>query len=125
MGTAASTVLDDGTHVGDAAFAQAVSRMHRMFPACDDEFAQLSSAVNSHGRESTEFKLAAQLLSACQRRREVQFHTITTACGPAQEAFRVCTREAGAGNEHRCLPVLHAFLNCSESALKGQSDAPR
>ena len=140
MGNAASTipesnvgnaknkklVLSDGTDVGEAnaageAFAQSVRRMHCIFPSCDDEFRDLSSAINLHGRQSEQVKAAALKLDACQKRRTRQFTTMESRCGPAQEAYRLCIQEqAKAGNsgrEHECLPVLNSFLDCAERAL--------
>ena len=141
MGNAASTrtqfetpqskakrlVLPDGTLVGEqseesAAFATAIQRMHHMFRDCDKEFVALSEAINEHGRNSAAFSAAAQQLKACQQRRTDEFGCIEARCGPAQEAYRQCIQqlqESGKGHEEQqCLPVLHAFLDCSERALK-------
>ena len=65
----AKITLHDGTDVGEAteagaAFAKAIARMHCIFKDCDDEFRQLSAAVNTHGKESEQFKAAAKRLRA-------------------------------------------------------------
>ena len=126
MGSQPSTplVLSDGTHVGSAseasrAFAQAISRMHCIFRGCDDEFVALSEAANTHGKQSEQFSKAAETLSECQQRRIRQFGQIEAACGPAQEAYKLCTQrpENSAGREHQCLPILHAYLDCAEKSL--------
>ena len=131
MGNAGSTsgstiTLSDGTFVGGAsetgaAFAKAIQRMHCIFKDCDSEFCDLSDAVNTHGKQSEAFKLAAQRLQACQRRRERQLASIEGACGPAQDGYRLCVQHIKAsgqqGHEHDCLPVLHDFLDCAERTL--------
>lgn len=130
MGNAGSTsgstiTLSDGTFVGGAsetgaAFAKAIQRMHCIFKDCDSEFCDLSDAVNTHGKQSEAFKLAAQRLQACQRRRERQLASIEGACGPAQDGYRLCVQHikaSGQGHEHDCLPVLHDFLDCAERTL--------
>jgi hypothetical protein len=130
MGNAGSTssttiTLSDGTFVGGAsetgaAFAKAIQRMHCIFKGCDSEFCDLSDAVNTHGKQSEAFKLAAQRLQACQRRRERQLASIEGACGPAQDGYRLCVQHikaSGQGHEHDCLPVLHDFLDCAERTL--------
>lgn len=130
MGNAGSTsgstiTLSDGTFLGGAsktgaAFAKAIHRMHCIFKDCDSEFCDLSDAVNTHGKQSEAFKLAAQRLQACQRRRERQLASIEGACGPAQDGYRLCVQHikaSGQGHEHDCLPVLHDFLDCAERTL--------
>ena len=130
MGNAGSTsgstiTLSDGTFVGGAsetgaAFAKAIQRMHCIFRDCDSEFCDLSEAVNTHGKQSEAVKLAAQRLHACQRRRERQLASIESACGPAQDGYRLCVermKASGQGHEHDCLPVLHDFLDCAERTL--------
>ena len=125
MGTTTSKniVLRDGTIVGSAsddgqALAKAIARMHSIFRDCDCEFAVLSDAANVYGRTSDQYKTAARSLDACQRRRTTQFHIIEACCGPAQGGYADCVREKGAGREHECLSVLHAYLDCADKALK-------
>ena len=130
MGNNSSTpiVLDDGTHIGSAseanqAFAKAIHRMHCIFKGCDDEFQELSGALNDHGKQSEHYEAAGRRLQACQQRRTRQFTDIEAHCGPAQEAYRICTQreENRNGQEYRCLPVLHSYLDCAEQALHKQS----
>lgn len=132
MGNAPSRklVLDDGTDVGDSsdqgkAYAKAIERMHCILKGCDDEFMAVSDTANANGRASAEFKAAAQRLAACQQRRHDEFSTIESICGPAQGAFKLCVQDAAKGREHECLPVLHAFLDCSERALHDKSSSGR
>ena len=102
----------------DAQFAEAIERMHNIFRDCDGEFRILSKAANTDGRDSDAFKAAAAYLQKCQRRRMEEFHLMETECGPAQESYKQCTmRPENAGASHRCLPVLHAYLDCAERAL--------
>ena len=131
MGNApGSLTLEDGTHVGSTsaegrAFAAAIHRMHCIFKGCDEEFAAVSEAVNTHGKQSEQCRAAAGVLKACQQRRTEHFTIIEAACGPAQETYRSCTAriqmEKGPGFEHECLPVLHLFLDCAERALQASS----
>ena len=130
MGNSTSTpiVLDDGTRIGSKseasqAFAQAIHRMHCIFKDCDDEFRELSEAANDHGKQSERFKTAGLRLQTCQQRRIRQFSEIEARCGPAQEAYRLCTQreENKGGLEYQCLPVLHSYLDCAERALKDQT----
>ena len=128
--TTAASKLSDGTKVGDTseagrAFAATVARMHSIFPSCDCEFRDLSDAVNTHGKKSSEFAAAAERLKACQKRRTQQFTEIESKCGPAQESYRLCVerirKEGNAGSEHLCLPVMQTFLDCAERALDGKA----
>ena len=122
MGAAASgtrqVTLEDGTIVADEAFAKAVARMHCIFKSCDAEFSELSDAANTHGKQSEQYKAAAERLSFCQQRRTTQFHAIEAKCGPAQGGYGECVRERGADRAHECLPVLQSFLDCAEGAVK-------
>ena len=86
-----------------------------------DEFKALSDSANVHGRKSDEFKAAALKLQACQQRRTRQLGAIEARCGPAQEAYRLCIEKitADGRSDVQCLPVLHTFLDCADSALRG------
>ena len=112
-----------GNAISDAsagrAYAEACARMHTLHPNCEEEFRDLSEAVNAHGRSSAVCTAAAAKLRACNLRRDARFDAMTARCGPAQEAFRVCAQRAKEAGHHEatCLPVLHSFLDCAERAL--------
>ena len=105
-------------------FAEAVSRMHCIFRDCDDEFRALSSAANTHGKQSEQFKAAGALLASCQERRTREFAIMERACGPPQEEYKLCTQQSenASGREHQCLPLLHMYLDCAERALKQERE---
>ena len=124
MGNSASSeqTLPDGTIVGERskegeAFAKAIARMHCIFRDCDEEFASLSEAANTHGKQSEEYKAAGKQLEACQKRRIRQFHIIEAVCGPAQGGYGECVRDKGSARAVECLPLLQTFLDCAERAL--------
>ena len=103
----------------DEQFAEAIQRMHNIFRDCDGEFRNLSAAANTHGKESNECRAAADALQRCQRRRVGEFQIMEARCGPAQEAYKLCTQmPENQGRAFRCLPVLHAYLDCAEEALR-------
>mmetsp|Transcript_7474 Transcript_7474/g.12680 ORF Transcript_7474/g.12680 Transcript_7474/m.12680 type:complete len:137 (-) Transcript_7474:287-697(-) len=116
IGFGYATDVGEGSEAGQA-FAQATNRMHGIFRDCGEELRDVSDAVNIYGRNSEEFKKAAQRLELCQQRRSIQLSAIEALCGPSQAAFGACIQQASAGREHECLHTLHTFLDCAERAL--------
>ena len=99
--------------------------MHKIFRACDDEFTALSTAANTHGKESEQFKAAACKLALCQERRTKEFNIMEACCGPPQEEYKRCTQRDKGTSAHDCLPFLHSYLDCAEKALLQEAQVQR
>ena len=107
--------LDDGTECGQAddvgnTFANAIQRMHSLVPGCEEE---LRAYSETGGTKSANAIL--ERLEECQRRRGNQLTALEAACGPSQEAFKVCI--AATSKPEQCAGVLDSFLDCAARAL--------